>query len=100
MFVTRRSLLIVCSLAVTYKRIMPRQQIAHTVEPSREPNRANVSRKRKKPGAGTYRKETFHIYAHTHARARARTHTHTHVRTPPAHIRTGMHACSYSASIC
>ncbi|XP_026824170.1 uncharacterized protein LOC105277484 isoform X3 [Ooceraea biroi] len=37
--------------AVTYKRIVPRQQILHTVEPSREPNRVNVSRKRKKPGA-------------------------------------------------
>ncbi|XP_070527157.1 uncharacterized protein Nrm isoform X2 [Cardiocondyla obscurior] len=37
--------------AVTYKRIVPRQRILHTVEPSCEPNRGNMSRKRKKPGA-------------------------------------------------
>ncbi|XP_071647109.1 uncharacterized protein Nrm isoform X1 [Temnothorax longispinosus] len=37
--------------AVTYKRIVPRQRILHGVEPSYEPNRGNVSRKRKKPGA-------------------------------------------------
>lgn len=51
-----RSLLVVCSLAVTYKRIVPRQRILHGVEPSYEPNRGNVSRKRKKPGAGMYKK--------------------------------------------
>ncbi|KAL6435119.1 hypothetical protein ACFW04_005310 [Cataglyphis niger] len=37
--------------AVTYKRIVPRQRILHTMEPSREPHRGNTSRKRKKPGA-------------------------------------------------
>lgn len=40
-------------LAVTYKRIAPQRKILHA-ESSRELNRANVSRKRKKPGAGTY----------------------------------------------
>ncbi|CAL1678170.1 unnamed protein product [Lasius platythorax] len=39
--------------AVTYKRIVPRQRMLHTMDPSREPNRGNASRKRKKPGAGT-----------------------------------------------
>ena len=42
-----------CSLAVTYKRIVPR--MLHGVESSYEPNRGNISRKRKKPGAGTYK---------------------------------------------
>ncbi|KAL6268570.1 hypothetical protein P5V15_001705, partial [Pogonomyrmex californicus] len=37
--------------AVTYKRIVPRQRILHGMEPPYEPNRGNVSRKRKKPGA-------------------------------------------------
>ncbi|XP_011052073.1 PREDICTED: hemicentin-1 [Acromyrmex echinatior] len=37
--------------AVTYKRIVPRQRILHGVESSYEPNRGNISRKRKKPGA-------------------------------------------------
>jgi len=54
-----RSLFIVCSLAVTYKRIVPRQRILNGVESSYEPNRGNISRKRKKPGAGTY-KENFY----------------------------------------
>lgn len=40
-------------LAVTYKRIAPQRKVLHA-ESSRELNRANVSRKRKKPGAGTY----------------------------------------------
>ncbi|XP_039305892.1 hemicentin-1 isoform X5 [Solenopsis invicta] len=37
--------------AVTYKRIVPRQRILHDVDPSYEPNRGNICRKRKKPGA-------------------------------------------------
>lgn len=40
-------------LAVTYKRIAPRQRILHA-ESSCELSRGNISRKRKKPGAGTY----------------------------------------------
>lgn len=56
-----RSLLIVC-LAVTYKRIVPRQRILQTMEPSREPHRGNASRKRKKPGAGTYKTFSYNMH--------------------------------------
>jgi len=48
-----------CSLAVTYKRIVPRQRMLHGVESSYEPNRGNISRKRKKPGAGTYKENSY-----------------------------------------
>ncbi|XP_067209550.1 uncharacterized protein nrm isoform X2 [Linepithema humile] len=47
--------------AVTYKRIVPRQQILHTVESSHELNHGNVSRKRKKPGADPNQANNNHV---------------------------------------
>lgn len=57
----RRSLFVVCLSAVTYKRIVPRQRVLHNLESSRETNRGNASRKRKKPGAGMYYTCNFHM---------------------------------------
>ena len=65
-------------IAVTYKRITPRQQQQESSTGSPHPKqkqqqeqgaRNNMSRKRKKPGAGTYSRS---------ASARAHTHTHAH----------------------